>query len=69
MRIQHFAVRAMVLNAIFSNILAISWRLVLLVEKSGVQGESHRPVARHRQTVSYNVVSSTPHHERLATME
>jgi hypothetical protein len=69
MRIQHFVVRVMVLKATFNNILAISWRLVLLVEKSGVQGESHRPVARHRQTLSYNVVSSTPHHERLATTE
>ena len=26
--------------------------------------ENHRPVASHWQTLSQNVVSSTPHHER-----
>jgi hypothetical protein len=54
----------MVLNATFSNISAISWRSVLLVEETGVPGESYRPVASHGQTLSHNVVSSTPHHER-----
>ena len=33
----------------------VSWRSVLLV------GEHHRPVANHWQTLSHNVVSSTPH--------
>jgi hypothetical protein len=32
-----------------------------LVEETGVPGENHRPVASHWQTLSYNVVSSTPH--------
>ena len=35
----------MVFNATFNNILAISWRSVLLVEETGVPGENHRPVA------------------------
>jgi hypothetical protein len=32
-----------VFNATFSNILAISWRPVLVVEEAGVTGENHRP--------------------------
>ena len=48
----------MVFNATFNNIS------VLLVEETGVPGENHRPVASHRQTLSHNVVSSTPRHER-----
>jgi len=44
----------------------ILWRLVLLVEETGVPGENHRPVASHWKTLSHtcNVVSSTPPHER-----
>ena len=34
-----------VLNATFSNISAISWRPVLVVEEVGVPGENHRPWA------------------------
>ena len=37
----------MVFNATFNNISVISWRSVLLVEKTGVLGENHRPVAMH----------------------
>jgi len=33
-------------------------------EETGVPGENHRPVASHWQTLSHNVVSSTPSHER-----
>ena len=33
----------------------------LLVEETGVPGENHRPVASHWQTLSHEVVSSTPH--------
>ena len=51
----------MVFNATFNNISVISWRSVLLVEESR---ENHRPVANHWQTLSQNVVSSTPRHER-----
>ena len=35
----------LVLNATFSNISAISWRPVVVVEEAGVPGESHRPWA------------------------
>jgi len=49
----------MVLNGTFTNISAISWRSVLLVEETGVPGEKHIPVASHKQTLSHNVVSST----------
>ena len=37
---------------------------VLLVEEIEVPGENHLSVASHRQTLSYNNVSSTPRHER-----
>ena len=35
----------MVFNATFNYILAISWRLVLLMEETLVPGENQRPVA------------------------
>ena len=54
----------MVFNATFNNISIISWHSVLLVEGTGVPGEKHWPVASHWQTLSHNVVSSTPHHEQ-----
>ena len=54
----------MVFNATFNNISVISWRSVLLVEKTGVPEEKHRPAASHWQTLSHSVVSSTPCHER-----
>ena len=40
-------VRVMVFNATFNNISVITWRLVLLVEETGVPGENHQPVASH----------------------
>ena len=49
----------MVFNATFSNISAISWRSVLLVEETGGHGENHRSVANHWQTLSHNVVHLT----------
>jgi hypothetical protein len=51
----------MVFNATFNNILVMSWQSVLLVEETG---ENNRPVPSHWQTLSHNVVSSTPRHER-----
>ena len=48
-------------NVSFNNISVISRRSVLLVEGTR---ENHHPVASHGQTLSHNVVSSTPHHER-----
>ena len=40
-------VRVMLLNATFNNVSVISWRSVLLVEKTGELGENHRPVVGH----------------------
>jgi hypothetical protein len=58
----HFLwVKVIVFNATFNNISVISWGLVLLVEETGVQGENHRPVTSHCQTLTHNVVSGTPH--------
>jgi len=51
----------MVFDATFNNISVLSWWSVLLVEETGVPGENQRPVASHWQTLSHNVVSSTPH--------
>ena len=59
-----FRIRVMVFNVTFNNISAISWWSVLLVEETRVPGENHRPVASHGQTLSHNIVSSTPRHER-----
>ena len=53
-------VRIMVFNATFNNISVISWWSVLLLEETRVPGENHRPAASHLQTLSQNVVSSTP---------
>jgi hypothetical protein len=40
------------------------WSSVLLAEETGVPRENHRPVASHWQTLSHNIVSSTPRHEQ-----
>ena len=53
----------MVFNATFNNMSVISWLSVLLVEETGVTWENQRPVTSHWQTLSHNVVSSTPRHE------
>jgi hypothetical protein len=50
----------MVFNVTFNNISIISWRSVLLVEETR---ENHQPAAGHGQTLSHNVVLSTPHHD------
>ena len=49
----------MVFNATFSNIS--QWQSALLVEETGVPWENHSSAASHWQTLSQNVVSSTPH--------
>jgi hypothetical protein len=46
-----------VLNAIISNISAISWRPVLVVEEAGVPGENHRPWSSNWQTLSLAAAS------------
>jgi hypothetical protein len=55
----------MVFNTTFNNISAISWGWDLLVEETGVPGENRQPVTSNWQTLSHNVVSSTPRHERI----
>ena len=62
---QIIRVRVMVFNATFNNISVISWlsAAVLLVEETGIPGENYRPVTSHCQTLSHNIVSSTPRHE------
>jgi hypothetical protein len=37
----------MMFNATFNNISVISWRSVLLVDKTGVARENHQPVTSH----------------------
>jgi len=59
----------MVFNATFNNISAISWRSVLLAEETVVPGENHQPVASHWQTLSHNVVSSTPCNEQSSNWQ
>ena len=59
-----FKVGFMVFNTTFNNISVISWWSVLLVEETRVPGENHRHVASHWLTLSHNVASSTPLHER-----
>ena len=54
----------MVFNTTFNTISVISWRSALLVEETGVLGENHRSVAIHWQTLSHNVLSSTPPHKQ-----
>jgi hypothetical protein len=51
----------MVFKGIFNNISVILWWSVFfLVEETGVPRENHRPAANRGQTLSQNVVSSTP---------
>jgi hypothetical protein len=45
----------MVFNSTFNNISVISWWSVLLVEKTGVNGENHQPVASHYHIMLYRV--------------
>ena len=47
-------------TANFNNISVITWRSVLLMEETRVPGENHRPAASYWQTLSHNVVWSTP---------
>jgi len=47
----------LVFNTTFSNISAISWRSVLVVEEAGVPGENHRPWASNWYTLSLAAAS------------
>ena len=53
----------MVFNYTFNNIS------VLFVEETGVPEENHRPVTSHWQTLSHDVVSSTPPHEQVSSSQ
>jgi hypothetical protein len=55
-------------NRYTNNISVIScmWS-VLLVEETGVPGENHWPIASHWETLSHNVVLSTPHFSVIRT--
>jgi hypothetical protein len=53
----------MVFNATFNNNSVILWWSVLFVKDTGVPRENHLAVAGQWQTLSHNVVSSTPRHE------
>jgi hypothetical protein len=44
-----------------------SWSYGSLVEETGVPGKDHRPTESHWQTLSHNVVSSTPRHYLIRT--
>jgi len=54
----------MLFNATFNNISVILWHSVLIVNETGISGENHWPAASHWQSLSHNVVSSTPRHEQ-----
>ena len=52
--------RVMTFCASFNNISVIMCRSDLLMEETGVPEENHEPASSYRQTLSHNVVSSTP---------
>ena len=49
----------LVFNATFSNISAIAWRSVLIVEEAGVRGENNRPWTSN--FITSNCESSAPY--------
>ena len=49
----------LVFNAIFSNISAISWQPVLVVEEAGVPGENYRPWASNWSILSLAAATTT----------
>jgi len=58
-----------VFNTTFKNISVILWRSVLSVEETGVPWKNHRPVPSYWRTLSHNVVSSAPRHERCSNSQ
>ena len=61
-------VRVMFFNATFNNISIISWRSVVLGEETRGPGENQRPAPSQSQTLSHNVVSSTPRLSEIRTL-
>ena len=62
--VNDYLVYGMVFDTTINIISVISWQSVLLVEETGVPRENHQPVESHWQTLSHNVVSSTPHYKQ-----
>jgi hypothetical protein len=52
------------LNATFSNISAISWRPVLVMEEAGVPGEDHRPWASLFKIKSNQILNRQPSYKQ-----
>ena len=61
----------MMFTATFNNISVISWRLVLLVDETGVPEEppTCRKSLTDRLTLPYNTVSSTPRIDRYSNSQ
>jgi hypothetical protein len=59
--------RFMVFIPTFNNISVISWRSVLLKDETGVPTQNHRLVKSQSQTLTHNVVSSTPRRSEIRT--
>ena len=62
-------VTVIVFSVSLNNISVISWLLVLLVEETRVPGENHWPASSQWQTLSHNVLSSTPRLSRFRYYE
>ena len=63
------SIRVRVFNATFNPISVISGRSVLLKDQTGRPTENNRPVTSHWQTLSHNIVSSTPRHEQDSNLQ
>ena len=56
----------MMFNTTFNNLSGTKMYIVgvsFIGGRTGIPGENHRPVTSHLQTLSHDVVSSTPRHE------
>ena len=58
------SISIMMSNINLNNMPVISLRSVLMVEKTGVFEENHRPAASHLQTGPHNVAWRTPRHQQ-----
>ena len=54
----------MMFDATFKDISVVLWQSVLLAKETRLTSENHRSLPSHWQTLSHNVVSSTPRHGR-----
>ena len=60
-------VRVRVINTTFNNVSVISWWSVLWVGKPELHGENHGHAASHWQTLSHNVLTTTPRLREIRT--